>query len=134
MVTKDICEIHYSKQDILSVDEIKSNRDIGGNNPPLIYLTYFDLNIKILTSGGQVIDIIKWYKRNRGRGDSRNVQLSKEGNKTGTQTPNSTRLQLLSKNVSTASYYNQYILELRNLDIIDSSNEVHNHKIMTKFQ
>ena len=36
LVTGDICAICYSFRDVLSDDEIKMSRNIGGNNPLLI--------------------------------------------------------------------------------------------------
>ena len=52
LVTNNICAIYYSFKDVLSDTGIKKSRDIGGKNPLLVCRDYFNINIKIPTSGG----------------------------------------------------------------------------------
>lgn len=52
IVTTDVCAICYSQHDIVSAEEIKTRRDVGGKNPLLVCRACFDLNVKIPTSGG----------------------------------------------------------------------------------
>ena len=51
-VMGNICAICYSFQDVFSDAEIKRSRNIGGNNPLLIFHDCFNSKIKIPTSGG----------------------------------------------------------------------------------
>ena len=37
IVTEDICAICYESEDIVQTEEIRKKRDIGGENPLLIY-------------------------------------------------------------------------------------------------
>ena len=53
IVTDDICAICYENVDIVSADEIRKERDIGGKNPLLICRYCFDSNVEIPCSGGR---------------------------------------------------------------------------------
>lgn len=53
IVTADICAICYERDDIVSADEIRKSRDIGGKNPLLLCRYCFDKNIEIPCSGGR---------------------------------------------------------------------------------
>ena len=53
ILTTDICAICYGADDIVSADEIRKNRDIGGKNPLLVCRYCFDKNIEIPCSGGR---------------------------------------------------------------------------------
>ena len=52
-VTKDICAICYENDDIISADEIRRNRDVGGKNPLLVCRFCFDTGVEIPCSGGR---------------------------------------------------------------------------------
>ena len=53
IVTKDICAICYGDDDIVSADEIRKKRDIGGKNPLLVCRFCFDKKFEIPCSGGR---------------------------------------------------------------------------------
>eukprot|EP00957_Ditylum_brightwellii_P111580 8510830-Ditylum_brightwellii.AAC.1 len=53
IVTEDICAICYKKDNIVSADEIRAKRDIGGKNPLLVCRFCFDSNVEIPCSAGQ---------------------------------------------------------------------------------
>ena len=55
IVTADICAICYESDDIVSADEIRKSRDIGGKNPLLLCRYCFDKNIEIPCSGRQQV-------------------------------------------------------------------------------
>jgi len=53
IVMDDICAICYDADNIVSADEIRKKRDIGGKNPLLVCRYCFDKNIGIPFSGGR---------------------------------------------------------------------------------
>ena len=53
IVTNDVCAICYDADNIVSADEIRKKRDIGGKNPLLVCRYCFDKNIEIPCSGGR---------------------------------------------------------------------------------
>ena len=53
ILTPDICAICYDKDDIVSADEIRKEKNIGGKNPLLICRYCFDKNIEGPCSGGR---------------------------------------------------------------------------------
>ena len=53
IMTDDICAICYDPDDIVSVDEIKRSRNIGGKNPLPICRYCFDKKVEIPCSGGR---------------------------------------------------------------------------------
>ena len=54
IVTEDICAICFGNDDIVSVEEIKRKRNIGGKRPLLICRHCFESNVEIPCSGGLV--------------------------------------------------------------------------------
>lgn len=53
ILTPDICAICYDMGDIVSADEIRKEKNIGGKNPLLICRYCFDKNIEVPCSGGR---------------------------------------------------------------------------------
>ena len=53
ILTLDICAICYDTEDIVSADEIRKVRDMGGKNPLLVCRYCFDKGIEIPSSGGR---------------------------------------------------------------------------------
>ena len=53
ILTPDICAICYDMDEIVSVDEIRREKNIGGKNPLLICRYCFDKNIEVPCSGGR---------------------------------------------------------------------------------
>jgi hypothetical protein len=53
IVTEDVCAICYGNADIVSSEEIRKERNIGGKNPLLICRLCFESNVNIPCSGGR---------------------------------------------------------------------------------
>eukprot|EP00584_Thalassiosira_punctigera_P026734 CAMPEP_0172577586 /NCGR_PEP_ID=MMETSP1067-20121228/138304_1 /TAXON_ID=265564 ORGANISM="Thalassiosira punctigera, Strain Tpunct2005C2" /NCGR_SAMPLE_ID=MMETSP1067 /ASSEMBLY_ACC=CAM_ASM_000444 /LENGTH=219 /DNA_ID=CAMNT_0013370275 /DNA_START=830 /DNA_END=1490 /DNA_ORIENTATION=+ len=53
IVTEDVCAICYGNADIVSSEEIRKERNIGGKNPLLICRLCFESNVDIPCSGGR---------------------------------------------------------------------------------
>lgn len=53
ILTEDRCAICYTAEDIVSADEIRKKRDLGGKNPLLVCQYCFDKNFEIPCSGGR---------------------------------------------------------------------------------
>ena len=53
IVTEDICSICYESEDIVSAEEIRNKREIGGKNPLLVCRYCFDMKVEIPCSDGR---------------------------------------------------------------------------------
>ncbi len=53
IVTEDVCTICFGNTDMVPVEEIRRERNVGGKNPLLVCRYCFDSNIEIPCSGGR---------------------------------------------------------------------------------
>eukprot|EP00957_Ditylum_brightwellii_P101810 7759154-Ditylum_brightwellii.AAC.1 len=52
IITKSICDMYYSSHNIMPVEQIKANQDVGRKNPFPVCWECFNLKITLPTSGG----------------------------------------------------------------------------------
>ena len=87
IVTDDICAICYEKDDIVSADEIRKRRDIGGKNPLLLCRYCFDKNIEIPCSGGRTNQKQKTVQSKRNKRKQLDTSIQ-SGRRKGRNNPN----------------------------------------------